>query len=55
MQVTFRPNQGDPAWVPEEMTEHYDILNSDGARMATVTGHATYSNARTFALRAKEE
>jgi hypothetical protein len=48
LKMTFRPEPGNAIWVPEAMTEHYDILNADGALMGTIAGHATYSHVRWF-------
>jgi hypothetical protein len=47
LEVTFRPDR-ELSWVPEEMTERYDILNSDGEVMGTISGRATYSNIQRF-------
>jgi hypothetical protein len=44
LQVTFRPDTLASSWVPDVMTEHYDILNDRGDSMGTITGRAAYSN-----------
>jgi hypothetical protein len=50
LQVTFRPDTSTSSWVPDVMTERYDILNDRGDSMGTITGRAAYSNARRFTL-----
>ena len=50
LQVTFRPDTLTSSWVPDVMTERYDILNDRGDNMGTITGRAAYSNARRFRL-----
>jgi hypothetical protein len=50
LRVTFRPDTSTSFWVPDVMTERYDILNDRGNSMGTITGRAAYSNARRFTL-----
>jgi hypothetical protein len=50
LQVTFRRDTSTASWVPDVMTEHYDILNDRGESMGTIAGRAAYSNARRFTL-----
>jgi hypothetical protein len=55
LRVQFVANSDLDLWLPGSMEEDYVLTDSRGLRIATVSGRASYANARRFGVAVQEE